>query len=544
MTATSLNLQLESKGSSPASGRSEISLDDTASKSKLEPAAAVPSNLSPKALALCSVPAARKLVAFEAAQKLCVLPLGAIKLGARKVLSCVVGGEVSPEGLRTLQFISGLEPHVTVLDRLVVSEAINRAYKGDRAQLDESLAAVNKSAPSERALPSSRARLPLYPISGEPARFLAKLVDYGIAHDASDIHLIPTEDGATVRLRVDGELLTHDRPMYGLHVHDQIIGRLKVLCNLPHQGSRLPVDGEFKVGGGNANAHVRVNIMPTVHGDRAVLRLRRGGELLEIDALGINPQILAQLKDFTKRRDGMLLLCGPTGSGKSTTLYSVLNELKKQNKNVVSVEDPVEILVPGIGQTSIDEDRGLTFASALRSILRQDPNAILLGEMRDEESAKLAFRAALSGHQLLSTLHARATTDAFLRLRALGVDDWSMAHSLSLIVSQRLVPKLCNKCRIPDLELSQHLGKSRYSSVGCQACDGTGTVGRVICSESLVVDCAIRERISSGKLDLESIKNTLSQKNYAPISSDLECFAESGVISGRIASSLNTEYAS
>ncbi|MBN8548550.1 MAG: Flp pilus assembly complex ATPase component TadA, partial [Deltaproteobacteria bacterium] len=356
-------------------------------------------------LSRCSSDEARNLLPYEQAIKLKVLPLGIISLFEGKVLSVAAPTLRDAELVSALKFATGYEVKLVPTKLQVLMTAIHFAYRGSEKELGASLQKVAKAEP-----PSQRqaSHIPDFrPAAGDIAQLLASLVDYALSRGASDIHLVPLRDGGHVRMRVQGELFRHEAAFCSLENHAKIISRLKVLAALDVTLRSAPQDGSFSIPIQDAQVFARLSVMPTVHGEKAVIRLMNANGPLQLDELGLDERSKEMLERHAQRSEGSIIFAGPTGSGKTTSMYALLQNLVAQNLSVVSIEDPVEIQIPGVAQTSVDEKRELGFSSCLRSILRQDPDVILLGEMRDEESAKIALQAALTGHLLLTTVHAR-----------------------------------------------------------------------------------------------------------------------------------------
>jgi type IV pilus assembly protein PilB len=292
-----------------------------------------------------------------------------------------------------------------------------------------------------------------------------------LADAASDIHLEPYEQVLRVRVRIDGQLQERTSP--SAHLKDRIISRIKVLSRMDISEKRLPQDGRLRWVLNAKTIDMRVSCLPTLHGEKLVLRIQNfSSQQLNLQDLGYEPQQLANLLDALQRPNGLVLITGPTGSGKTMTLYSCLHYLNASGINISTVEDPCEIVLAGINQVNVNDKAGLGFAQTLRALLRQDPDIIMLGEIRDSETADVAVKAAQTGHLVLSTLHTNDAPSSLNRLHHLGLADFNIASSVALICAQRLVRKLCDHCKrkIP--------GESKYSPVGCSCCTH-GYKGRV-----------------------------------------------------------------
>ena len=319
---------------------------------------------------------------------------------------------------------------------------------------------------------------------------------------ASDIHLEPFEKQFKLRYRVDGSLVEASSPPKSLQM--PIASRIKILAGLDIAERRLPQDGRFRIRVSGKEVDLRISILPTVYGEKIVIRLLDKGALsASVEALGMDAYTLGVFKKAIDAPHGMILVTGPTGSGKTTTLYSVLSELNNPEYNIVTVEDPIEYQLQGINQVAVKSEIGLSFADALRSILRQDPDIVMIGEIRDNETADIAVKAALTGHQVLSTLHTNDAAGAISRLDDMGIEPFLIASSILLTCAQRLVRKICPNCREefhPEPELFQRLGIEDegtpfYHGVGCDRCKRRGYMGRAAIIEVLPVSEQIRRLI-------------------------------------------------
>ena len=336
-------------------------------------------------------------------------------------------------------------------------------------------------------------------------RVINLMVIEAMRRHASDIHLEPMKGSLRVRYRIDGRLVeAHQLPKA---VQNPVLTRLKIMSGTDITEWRLPQDGRFKVRLDEREVDFRVSILPITNGGKVVLRLLDKANLsVGLDHLGFLPESIKQFKDVVKRPYGMILVTGPTGSGKSTTLYSILNQLNQPTKNLITVEDPVEYQVEGITQVQINPDVGLTFAGGLRSILRQSPDVVMIGEIRDFETADIAMKASLTGQLVLSTLHTNDAASAITRLIDMGVEPFLVASSVSLIEAQRLVRKLCPKCREPfrpseaalkRVGLTASKDMTFFNAKGCRLCNETGYRGRMGIIELFQVDERVRELIVS-----------------------------------------------
>ncbi len=341
---------------------------------------------------------------------------------------------------------------------------------------------------------------------------------------ASDIHIEPYEKELDVRLRIDGVL--HRVLTPPKIIQDALISRIKIMSNLDIAEKRLPQDGRIRLLLGGRDIDIRVSVIPTSHGERAVLRLldRKQG-LLGLWEVGFGKEDERKLEEYLQRPDGIILVTGPTGSGKTTTLYAALNRIHTEEKNIITVEDPIEYQLKGIGQIQVNPKIGLTFASGLRSILRQDPDVIMVGEIRDLETAEIAMQASLTGHLVLSTLHTNDAPSALVRLIDMGIEPFLVASSLTVVLAQRLVRTICPHCKVSykpsDVEKSYFSNPPEflYRGTGCEKCKGKGYYGRTGIFEFLAIDNEIRPMITD-KIDSQSIKNHAISKGMKTLRQD------------------------
>jgi general secretion pathway protein E len=338
-------------------------------------------------------------------------------------------------------------------------------------------------------------------------RLVQRLLANAAARRASDVHIEPMARHVSVRYRIDGHLIEVERLADTLA--SPIASRIKVMAGLDIAESRLPQDGRLRITVRGRDADVRVSTSPIAHGESIVMRLLGRSNLpLELDALHLPPRPRAALERALDRPHGIILLTGPTGSGKTTTLYAAINRLRRPDVKIVTVEDPVEVIIEGVNQVQVRPDIDLTYANALRAFLRQDPDILMIGEIRDRETADIAMRAALTGHLVLSTLHTQSAIGAFTRLEDLGIEPFLTASTIISTVAQRLVRKLCERCKAPRAptesecyqfeQVGLDVPDSVMTAIGCPACGGTGYHGRLPIMEIFEVDevarAAIRER--------------------------------------------------
>jgi len=324
---------------------------------------------------------------------------------------------------------------------------------------------------------------------------------------ASDIHLEPFEKSMRLRYRLDGALVDATPPPKSMQL--ALASRLKIMSSLDIAERRMPQDGRMRVKVGGKDYDIRVSVLPTVHGEKIVMRVLDKGNLsASLDKLGLDPDTFQQVRAAVDAPHGLILVTGPTGSGKTTTLYSALNELNNPIYNIVTVEDPVEFQIPGINQVPTKKEIGLTFANALRSILRQDPDIVMIGEIRDTETAEIAVEAALTGHQVLSTMHCNDAPGAITRLDDMGIAPFLISSSVILACAQRLMRRICSHCKEPvtypakmyqDLNIDPSMfdGVTLYRGRGCERCKDSGYSGRLAIIEAMTVTDEIRKLIIS-----------------------------------------------
>jgi type II secretory ATPase GspE/PulE/Tfp pilus assembly ATPase PilB-like protein/ActR/RegA family two-component response regulator len=408
---------------------------------------------------------------------------------------------------KTLAFATARQIRMTLLPPGKIAEQIDQQYRPEKA-LDRLLENMGQSAELvqlEDETPDE------YNITEAAAseRPVVKLVDLilseGILSRASDIHIEPEEGGVAVRYRIDGVLRQVMKIPRAAGL--PLISRIKIMSSLDIADRLRPQDGRARVAVNGQPIDLRVSTLPAAHGEKVVIRiLDSRATVKSLDSLGLDAPEIEAIKKLLHHHEGIILVTGPTGSGKTTTLYSMINQIKSEGVNIVTVEDPVEYRIPGIVQVQVQEKQGLTFASALRSILRQDPNVVLVGEIRDLETAQIATQASLTGHLVLSTLHTNDAANAVTRLVDIGVEPYKIAAALRGVIAQRLMRKLCNTCKeasheAPPDELKKWIphGTPLYRAAGCPDCAMTGYLGRFAVLEVLTVTPEVERRIAAGE---------------------------------------------
>ncbi|HUH87843.1 MAG TPA: type II secretion system ATPase GspE [Pusillimonas sp.] len=355
-------------------------------------------------------------------------------------------------------------------------------------------------------------------------RMINALFTQAARDGASDIHIEPFETHSVVRYRVDGTLRDIVNPRRALH--NALVSRIKIMASLDIAEKRLPQDGRIALRVGGRPIDVRVSTLPTGHGERAVLRLldKEAGRL-QLNRLGMANDVLESLDRLINLPHGIVLVTGPTGSGKTTTLYAALGRLDAATTNILTVEDPIEYDLPGIGQTQVSPKIDLTFAAALRAILRQDPDVIMIGEIRDLETAQIAVQASLTGHLVLATLHTNDAVSAVTRLIDMGIEPFLLASTLQGVLAQRLVRMLCTQCKQPQAD-----GTSVWNSTGCSACSHTGYSGRSGVHELFILDDELRALIHADHGE-PALRRAAQQRGMRNLRQDAERWIRQGLTS-------------
>ncbi|MEJ2646852.1 MAG: ATPase, T2SS/T4P/T4SS family [Sedimentisphaerales bacterium] len=354
-------------------------------------------------------------------------------------------------------------------------------------------------------------------------RFVDLLMSQAVKSRASDIHIEPQEHTTVIRMRIDGVLRDMVPPPKKMQA--AVIARIKIVAHMDIAERRLPQDGRFKMKISGRAIDVRVSTIPTIYGEKVVMRILDASAVKhDIDQLGLEPRYLEEFKEMLSLPHGIIIVTGPTGSGKSTSLYSALNYLKDPTKNITTVEDPVEYRLAGINQIQVKPEIELDFAKCLRAILRQDPDIVLIGEIRDRETVEIAIKASLTGHLVLSTFHTNDAPSAISRLVYMGIERYLLASALNLVIAQRLVRRICEHCKEPvtlneeivkRLRLDEEQARNAvfYHGKGCAACGGTGYLGRLPIFEFLAVDNEISEKIIAGESESQ-IRAASRDKGY------------------------------
>jgi len=445
-----------------------------------------------------------KFVSKQFALRNIILPLS--RDGS--ILTCVMFDPLDFMLFDELRKITGLEVNPVVATKSDIIKAIEEFYGGLEMIKKDTGKPHTISKTDLKAGDTDEDSLSIDNIiSRAKAAPVVKLVDLmiwqAINKRASDIHIEPFEDRFSLRYRVDGKL--YEIPPPPKHLFLPIVSRIKILSKLDIAERRLPQDGAFMVKLEDRNIDIRVSVIPTLYGEKVVMRiLDRSGVIMELSEMGFEPDDLEKLRKAMFSPYGLVFLTGPTGSGKSTTLYAILQEIKSSEKNILTVEDPVEYRLDGVNQVQVKPEIGLTFANALRSFLRQDPDIMLVGEVRDLETAEICVRSALTGHLVLSTLHTNDAPSAVTRLIDIGVEPYLLAPTLLIVVGQRLVRRLCPECKEAYEPTIKELGNVKlnadiiYRPKGCPVCGHTGYKGRALIAEVMPTSQEIKETMARG----------------------------------------------
>jgi type IV pilus assembly protein PilB len=470
-----------------------------------------------------------ELVPQDMAENYLLLPIKVIK----KQLVVVMANPLEFYALDDLRFITRMDIFVTIAPQGDILTAIQKYYPkrnldkdlGPDMGLLEDIEVVGQAKEKEHNVQDLLNLTELPPV----VRFTNSILADAIKMKASDIHIEPQKDNVVIRYRIDGilrEIMKIDK-----QIHLSLVSRIKIISNMDISIRRKPQDGRSQVKMGDTRFDLRISTIPASYGEKVTIRVLNpsaGG--LGVDQLGFSERDLRCFKEAIDRPQGIILVTGPTGSGKSSTLYTALKHLNSPDVNIVTVEDPVEFDLPGINQVQINPKAGITFADALRSILRQDPDIVMVGEIRDSETAKIAFQAAQTGHLVLSTLHTNDAPSAVTRLLDMGIDSFVIADSLLAVLGQRLVRGICKKCKMPDplspqifeqleMVIKPDRSKKFWKGAGCEACQYSGYAGRLGIFELLMVTPAIKE-ILSRNVSALAVRKAAEKDGYTTLSMD------------------------
>jgi general secretion pathway protein E len=472
-------------------------------------------------------PALVEKVPIQFAKSSGILPLRRTATGAVRVAIADPFDTALLDDLRLL--FDGAEVETELASRRAILAVINQVYDRGTSSIDS---IVEDATDDFASLASEISAEPQDLLDSDDDAPIIRLVDsllqQAVKERASDVHIEPFERDIRVRFRVDDILYEPVSPLPKALL-PSVVSRIKILGGLNIAEKRLPQDGRIRLKIAGRDYDVRLSTVPVAHGERVVMRLLpRTTEMLDLARLGFNEAQLAHWERLIKRPNGIVLVTGPTGSGKTTTLYAALSRINDTQRNIITIDDPVEIQLPGIGQIEVNPKIGLSFAGALRSVLRQDPNVVLVGEIRDLETAEIAIQASLTGHLVFSTLHTNDAPSSITRLVDMGVEAFLVASSLVAVLAQRLVRKLCTDCREayePTPEALAEIGvRARgpvraYKAVGCGKCHHTGYAGRVGIFELMVVDDSIRALITQST-DSKTIKRKAVENGMRTLRAD------------------------
>ncbi len=443
------------------------------------------------------------LVPEDMAKRHTVLPV----YSKDKTLFIITPDPLNIDSIKEIEFHSGMKVHTLIGSRAAIIDAIRYHYRFDASV-------------SDFKCPESPAGNIMESDTGSETAPIIRLVNLllseAIENRASDIHIEPSGNFLTVRYRIDGVLLEKARMHSG--IHGPLTSRLKILSRLNIAERRLPQDGGFRLRVRERDIDVRISTLPLTGGEKTMIRiLDHNQTTVSLENLGLSKHDYCTVQNLIQRKKGIILVTGPTGSGKTTTLYAIINKIKSGMLNIITVEDPVEYNIPGINQVQARPDIGLTFARCLRSILRQDPDVILIGEIRDEETAAIAFRAAMTGHLVLSTLHTNDSVSAITRLKDIGIPGHIIASTVIGVLAQRLVRKLCIYCR-----------RDGNGHAACYHCNRTGYLGRAGVFEIFTITPTVREHIVSGGTET-LIRNAAAEDGMPGLFNDAMVKVKEGV---------------
>lgn len=463
-----------------------------------------------------------ELIPSEVATKFQVVPISR----EGRVLTLAMANPDNIFAIDDIKFITGLEVRPVVATETAIKRAIDRFY--DSA---DSLAEVMRDIEDEdfEIVEEEEDDMGLAEAQNEAApvvKLVNSLISDAVNKGASDIHIEAFEKMMRVRFRIDGQL--HEMMSPPIKMRGAITSRLKIMAELDIAEKRVPQDGRISVKIAGHSVDIRMSTIPSAHGERVVLRLldTAAGQL-KLSQLSMNEQVLTAFEKYLHTPHGIILVTGPTGSGKTTTLYAGLSHINEATRNILTIEDPIEYMLPGVGQTQVNTKVDMTFARGLRAILRQDPDVVMVGEIRDLETGEIAVQASLTGHLVLSTLHTNTAIGAIMRLKDMGVEPFLVSSSLLAVMSQRLVRLLCKECKeaiAPSqaeqelLEIEADSGITLFQAKGCKQCNYTGYRGRTGIYELIEIDDGLRLMIYEGASEQEMLQ--LARQNYPGIEAD------------------------
>ncbi len=464
-----------------------------------------------------------KLIPEHICRRYKIIP---IKLNGDKIL-LAMSNPVNIYALDDVRIITGRDVEPVLASEGQINQALDRIYTIQKG-LEETLLDI---APGEE---ETETTVEVLEDEAPVVRLVNLTITQAVQEGASDIHIEPTENEVKVRFRVDGVL--YDVMSPPKKIFPTLVARIKILANMDIAERRLPQDGRFRVTSQGKIIDFRVSSLPTIHGEKIVLRLLdRSAPLIGLEKLGFTEDVLRNFEWLIQRPYGMILVTGPTGSGKTTTLYSALAKINTPEKNIITVEDPVEYQFNRINQVQVNAKIGLTFANGLRSILRQDPDIIMIGEIRDKETAEIAVQSALTGHLVLSTIHTNDSAGAIARLMDMGIEPFLISSSVIGILAQRLARRICSRCKVPKQATEEEIKVLKlsendiiYEGKGCEVCRHTGYRGRIGIFELLMVDDEIRAMIVD-KVPANVIRDTAVKKGMRTLWEDAKLKVKNGI---------------
>jgi len=480
-------------------------------------------------------PEALSLISQSVAERFTLIPFAFDK--RTNALSVAMADPLDLEAIDFLERKYGIKVFPYLAPPTEIKEAITERYA-------QSLATEVKAALKEVEKPARREAVDVRQLgqvikeTSNIVRIVTTILEFAVKSRASDVHLEPQEEKSRVRYRIDGIL--HEKLILPKDVHEALVSRIKILSKIKIDEKRIPQDGRFSFKADGQEVDLRVSTLPTVHGEKVVMRLlKKTAQVVSLPELGLRGQALKNLDDAILRPHGIIIICGPTGSGKTTTLYSVLTKIATIRINVMTIEDPVEYEIPGVNQVQVNPQAGLTFASAMRSFLRQDPNVILVGEIRDQETTELAIQASLTGHLVFSTLHTNTAAGAPPRLIDLKAEPFLLVSSLTCIVAQRILRRICQSCKeefTPPPEVTEDIKKvlgklyrnsqpiKLYKGKGCPECNNTGCYGRIGIFEVMPISekigRLILEHAAAGEIEKQAVEEgmiSMKQDGYLKV---------------------------
>ncbi len=487
-------------------------------------------------------PEALALVPESVAQKYKIVPYSMDTKD--KILSVAM---VNPLDIETIEFLekkTGMKVKAAIATEKQIVEFVSEKYVREKGITSEVSKALDERKQDESQVINDNASK----VSAEApvAKIVNTILEFAVKSRASDVHIEPQEDSVRIRYRIDGIL--QEKYMLPRNVHDAVVSRIKILSNLKIDEKRVPQDGRFMFSADGNDVDLRISTLPTTYGEKVVMRLlKKSQKVPTLPDLGLRGLALRNLMEAIERPHGIIIVCGPTGSGKTTTLYSVLDKVATSKVNVVTIEDPVEYEMKGVNQVQVNVQAGLTFASALRSFLRQDPNIIMVGEVRDSETADLAINASLTGHLVFSTLHTNDASGVPPRMLDMGVEPFLLVSSLTCVVGQRVLRRVCKDCvtevdvppetveemkttlgpiygMIEDKWKKENKTIKMPKAVGCEKCNNTGYLGRIAIYEVMTMSEKISklvvEKASASEIQKQAMEEgmlTMKQDGYVKV---------------------------